>query len=196
AGDVENYDFRGKTDPLIVSELVTRAGIPPRTVEDRLAACFETYAGCLQALLADGHPVDLIPGVAAVVQALSRRHDAVIGLLTGNIQRGAELKLARTGLLPLFRLGAYGSDDRDRRRLPGIARARAEALQGVEIPFERLTVIGDTPLDVDCAVACGARAVAVATGQHSMEELAGCSPHLLLSGFHDPEAVVAALTGP
>jgi phosphoglycolate phosphatase len=194
AGDVNRYDFRGKTDPLIVSELVTGAGIPRRTVEDRLAACFDAYVVFLGALLADGHPVDLIPGVAGVVEALRQRPDALVGLLTGNIQRGAELKLAPTGLLPVFRLGAYGSDDRDRRRLPAVARARAEALLGAEIPFDRVTVIGDTPLDVDCAAACGARAVAVATGQHSLEELACCSPHLLLPGFQDVQAVVAALT--
>ena len=196
AGDVDRYDFRGKTDPLIVSELVTGAGIPSRAVEDRLDACFEAYADFLQALLADGHPVDVIPGVAAVVEQLSRHPDALLGLLTGNVRRGAELKLGGTGLLPFFPIGAYGSDDRDRRRLPAIARGRAEAAHGLAIPFDQITVIGDTPLDVDCAHACGACAVAVATGQHSSEELAACSPHLLLPGFQDTEAVIAALLGP
>ena len=119
-----------------------------------------------------------------------------MGLLTGNIERGAQAKLRPTGLLPFFRLGAYGSDDADRRRLPAVACARAETLTGRTITFDRVTIIGDTPLDVDCARACGGRAVAVATGQHPAEELAACGPDLLFPDFADVPAVLHALAGP
>jgi phosphoglycolate phosphatase-like HAD superfamily hydrolase len=90
-------------------------------------------------------------------------------------------------------VGAFGSDDADRRRLPGIARARAVAWSGREIAFERVVVIGDTPLDVDCARACGA--VAVATGQHPAPELAACGPDLLFESFADVDRALALLTG-
>jgi phosphoglycolate phosphatase-like HAD superfamily hydrolase len=194
AGDVGGYDFRGKTDPRIVRDLAIGAGVPPSKVAARLPACFDRYVRDLDALLRNGHRVDCLPGVTALVQALSRRNDVVVGLLTGNIETGARVKLRPTGLGDLFRIGAFGSDDDDRRRLPAIARARAEQLVGQEFPFGRIVIIGDTPLDVDCAQACGAHAVAVATGDHSLAELSRCTPALLLPDFRDLDASLRALT--
>jgi phosphoglycolate phosphatase-like HAD superfamily hydrolase len=193
AGDMDGYDLRGSTDPRIVRDLLSGAGIPGRRIEARLQQCFDAYVGILEGLLANGHRVELMAGVADVVQALSRRSDALLGLLTGNIEAGARAKLRPTGLLPLFRVGAYGSDDADRRKLPAIACERARALAGQAIPFDRVVVIGDTPRDVDCAQACGARAVAVATGHHSLAELECCRPDLLLPDFRDVKGVLAAL---
>jgi phosphoglycolate phosphatase len=193
AGAIDRYDFRGKTDPRIVSDLMEAAGIPAATVAARLATCFDVYVRELAALLADGARVQLLPGVDGVVRALAASPRAVLGLLTGNIEAGARLKLAPTGLSPLFRLGAFGSDDADRRRLPAIACERARALVGRRFAFDRVTIIGDTPLDVDCARACGARAVVVATGQHAADELAACTPDLLFADLSDVRSVVAAL---
>jgi phosphoglycolate phosphatase len=91
-------------------------------------------------------------------------------------------------------VGAYGSDDIDRRRLPPLALERARRLTGRDFAFAQLTIIGDTPHDVDCARACGATAVAVATGQYPEEELAACAPDLLFRSFADVSAALAALT--
>jgi phosphoglycolate phosphatase-like HAD superfamily hydrolase len=193
-GDLDGYDFRGKTDPRIVRDLMSTAGVPDAAIEARLPACWDAYVRELEALVGDGSRVEPMPGVAELVRALAARGDAVVGLLTGNIERGARVKLAPTGLWPLFRVGAFGSDDIDRRRLPTIARARAAAALGHEIPFERVVVIGDTPLDVDCARASGARAVAVATGWHKADELAACAPDLLFESFADVAGVLARLT--
>lgn len=195
AGPVEAYDFRGKTDPQIVFDLLGAAGWPEPAIRAGLAAFFEAYVAELETLLSDGVRVQVLPGMAAVVPALAGRDDAVVGLLTGNIERGARVKLRPTGLLPFFRLGAYGSDDADRRRLPAVACARACALTGRAFPFERVTIIGDTPLDVDCARACGARAVVVATGQHTAAELAACRPDLLFPDFADVDRVLTSLIG-
>jgi phosphoglycolate phosphatase len=82
----------------------------------------------------------------------------------------------------------------ERRRLPAIACERARRVAGRDFPFDRVTIIGDTPLDVDCARACGAVAVAVATGFHPHAELAACAPDLLFADFSDVAAAVAALT--
>ncbi len=194
AGPADRYDSRGKTDPQIVFELMTAAGIPRAAVQTRLGDCFQTYVRHLEELIATGHPVDVMPGITEVLQALSSRPDALVGLLTGNIEGGARAKLRPTGLLPYFRIGAFGSDDADRRRLPGIARERARALVGSEVPFQHMVIIGDTPLDIDCARACGAVAVAVATGQHRAEELGACSPDLLISDFSHVDAALLALT--
>ncbi len=195
-GPIESYDFRGKTDPRIVWDLMGAAGLDQARIAGRLAACFDAYVAELDTLIGDGSRVKVMPGIGAVVGTLAARADAVVGLLTGNIERGARVKLATTGLWPLFRVGAFGSDDMDRRRLPAIACERARHAVGEPFAFEQVTIIGDTPLDVDCARACGARAVAVATGFHPAEDLAACAPDLFFSDFSDVTAALAALTAP
>ena len=194
AGAIDGYDLRGKTDPRILHDVLGAAGVPRATIETRVAECFQVYVRELEARLGDGSGVRVMPGIAELVTALSARRDAVVGLLTGNIEPGARLKLRPTGLLPRFRVGAFGSDDMDRRRLPLIARERARRLTGHDFDFERVTIIGDTPHDVDCARACGAVAVAVATGQYPAAELAACAPDLLFPSFADVDRALAALT--
>jgi phosphoglycolate phosphatase len=196
AGALDAYDFRGKTDPRIVWDLMREAGVPDADIAGGIEACFAAYVRELEALIGDGVRVQVMPGIGAVVRALAARDDALVGLLTGNIEAGARVKLSPTGLLPLFRVGAFGSDDIDRRRLPAIACERARAIAGLAFSFDRVTIIGDTPLDVDCARACGAVAVAVATGQHAAHELSACGPDLLFPDFSDVEATVAALLAP
>ena len=193
-GAVDVYDFRGKTDPRIVWDLMRGAGLDDAAITRGLDAFFAAYLEELRRAIGDGSRVQVMPGVAAVVSALAARDDALVGLLTGNIEAGARLKLAPTGLWPLFSVGAFGSDDMDRRRLPLIARERARRLTGHDFDFERVTIIGDTPHDVDCARACGAVAVAVATGQYPAAELAACAPDLLFPSFADVDRSLAALT--
>jgi phosphoglycolate phosphatase len=192
-GAIDRYDFRGKTDPRIVLDLLGAEGWGEADIHARLTACFAAYLRELETLIADGRQVRVMPGVAQLVAALSARADAVVGLLTGNIEPGARVKLRSTGLWPHFRIGAFGSDDHDRRRLPAVARARARAVVGADVPFERVTIIGETPLDVDCARGCGAVAVAVATGQYPRGELAACTPDLLFGDFSNVDDVVRAL---
>jgi phosphoglycolate phosphatase len=192
-GPLETYDFRGKTDPRIVGDLMLAAGVPEAEVRARLSACLAAYVEALEEAVGDGRRVEVMPGVADLVRALGERAEAVVGLLTGNIEAGARVKLATTGLLPYFRVGAYGSDDPDRTRLPAIAAARVERLTGRPVGFEQMVIIGDTPLDVDCARACGATAVAVATGQHPLAELRACAPDLIFPDFSDVATVLARL---
>lgn len=195
-GPIESYDFRGKTDPRIVLDLMRGAGLAPPVIDAKLPACFDAYVAELDALIGDGARVKVMPGIGEVVKALAVRDDAVVGLLTGNIEAGARVKLRPTGLWPLFRLGAYGSDDLDRRKLPAIACERARHVAGHDFAFEQVTIIGDTPLDVDCARACGAVAVAVATGFHPPEDLKACAPDLFFTDFSDVAAALTALTAP
>ena len=192
AGAIERYDFRGRTDLRIVHDLMTEAGLDVERIRARVDDCFLAYARELARIIGDGSRVQVLPGVAEVVRRLGERPDAVVGLLTGNIEAGARIKLEPTGLWPFFRVAAYGGDDADRLRLPAIARERARAL-GHEFTFDRVTIIGDTPLDVECARGCGAVAVAVATGQFPAEELATCRPDALFADLADVERVVARL---
>jgi len=192
-GPIEAFDFRGRTDPQIVFGLMRAAGLGDERITTGLAACFATYVRELETIIGDGRRVEVMPGMPEVLKRLDACTDALVGLLTGNIEAGARVKLRPTGLWPIFRLGAFGSDDADRRRLPTIACERARALTGREFPFEEVTIIGDTPLDVDCARACGARAIAVATGFHTGDELAACAPDRLFADFSDVDHVLEIL---
>lgn len=193
AGPADTYDFRGKTDPQIVGDLMAAAGLSPGEVAERLPAFYDRYLEELSAEIGDGGHVALMPGIGELVRRLAEDPRVVVGLLTGNIEGGARIKLAPTGLWPYFRVGAYGSDDADRSRLPAVAVYRAKALLAQPILPERVLIIGDTPLDIGCAQAFGALAVAVATGHHGVEELAALGPDFLFSDFSDVSGVMAQL---
>lgn len=193
AGAIDAYDFRGKTDPRAIFDILRAAGFTDDAIACDMERCFARYVVELETLIGDGSRVEVLPGAAALVRALAGRDDVLLGLLTGNIEGGARAKLAPTGLWPLFRVGAFGSDDGDRRRLPAVACERARALVGRAVPFEMVTIIGDTPLDIDCARACGATAVAVATGFHPIADLEAENPDLLFPSFADVDATLAAL---
>lgn len=192
-GGIDAYDFRGRTDLRIVGDLMTGAGLAAGRVKDGLDECFEVYARELVQEIGDGSRVRVLPGVAALVERLHRHPDVTLGLLTGNIEEGARIKLEPTGLWPWFRTGAYGSDDADRRRLPSLAARRAHALTGHVFHPQDVVVLGDTPHDVECARAFGALAVAVATGPFRRAELERERPDLLFDSFVDVEATAASL---
>jgi phosphoglycolate phosphatase-like HAD superfamily hydrolase len=119
----------------------------------------------------------------------------VLGLVTGNIEEGARIKLLPTGLWPHFRVGAYGSDHMDRRVLPSLATRRAHALVGHAFTPTDVVVIGDTPHDIDCARHFGAVAVAVTTGQYTRAQLVADGPDHLFDDLGDVERVLAAVLG-
>jgi phosphoglycolate phosphatase len=120
----------------------------------------------------------------------------VLGLLTGNIEAGARAKLAAVGIAPhRFVVGAFGSDHHDRPELPEIARRRAERVLGHPINGRDVVVIGDTPADVACGVGIGARAIGVATGRYSVDELRACDAAAVFPDLTDTDAVVRAILG-
>ena len=195
AGGIDHYDLRGRTDTRIVHEVMAAAGWEAARIKERLDDFFEAYLGGLVAEIGEGQGVVALPGVVALVEALTASEDVVVGLVTGNIEEGARIKLLPTGLWPHFRVGAYGSDHMDRRHLPPLAARRAHALLGREFPPADLIVIGDTPHDVDCARACGAVAVAVATGQYPREALLADKPDHFFEDLSDTDRVLRALLG-
>jgi phosphoglycolate phosphatase-like HAD superfamily hydrolase len=115
----------------------------------------------------------LLGGVNALLASL-REEGHSLGLLTGNIERGAMLKVAYYGIADYFQFGAYGDDHWNRNKLGPIALQRAEKSIGLRFSQDEILVIGDTPKDVACAHAFGAKCVAVATGNFSEEELVAC----------------------
>jgi len=193
-GPIAGYRFAGKTDPQIVFELMGSAGISRDVVAARLPEAFDAYCIHLERALKPAN-VRVLPGVHEILAALERRGDTALGLLTGNVRAGAEIKLGAACLADRFAIGAFGSDDADRNRLVPVARARALEHWGDDFAGTRTVVVGDAEADIRCARSGDAWAVAVASGKTPRDHLAALAPDALLASLAAPEAL-AALLGP
>jgi phosphoglycolate phosphatase len=194
AGAIDGHDFSGKTDPQIARELLTGAGMDDARVDAGLPRLWERYLHELEARIA-GEPYRVLPGVPALLDALDASGEAALGLVTGNVVGGARLKLGSVGLFERFRVGGFGSDHELRNRLPRIAIDRARAAWGKEFDRADVWIVGDTPLDVACAVHEGVRTLAVATGRHSADELRACGADVVAEDLTDLEGALRTLLG-
>ena len=169
----EGIRFDGKTDPQIVVEMLEAAGQREARESARVREVCHRYVGLLaEELERPTTRTTLMPGVEALLDRLERSPGVVLGLLTGNVERGAALKLRSGGLDPArFRVGAYGSDAAHRPALPEIAARRAEPFFGRIPRGAEVVIIGDTPADIHCGQDISARAVGVATGAYSVADL-------------------------
>jgi phosphoglycolate phosphatase-like HAD superfamily hydrolase len=159
-----------------------------------MARLTEHYLTELEEELAAGMHTHLFEGVAELLDALEARDDVVVGLLTGNFRAGAAIKLRSAGIdIERFKVGAFGSDHHHRPELPAIAQRRAREELGLDIPGSDIIVIGDTPADIECGRALGARAIAVATGRYTAEELARHRPLAVFPTLADTGAVMRAI---
>jgi phosphoglycolate phosphatase-like HAD superfamily hydrolase len=177
-GVFEGIRFDGRSDPEIIREGLNRVGAPRTDLDSALVL----YLRHLEAEVAGG-PALALPGVVELLEALSGRAGIVLGLVTGNVRRGAEIKLGRDALLPFFRLGAYGDESPDRGELVRLARRRAEELGFGPISAGRVAHVGDTEADIRAARAGGALAVAVATGAMDRSALAAFAPDHLFDSL-------------
>jgi phosphoglycolate phosphatase len=189
--------FDGKTDPQIVRELMQRAGVDGAVVESRMEALLARYVECLHEDLAmPDHGAHALRGAAELLDALDERDDVTLGLLTGNVEAGAHAKLGAVGIDPArFRVGAFGSDHALRPELPAIAQRRAREILRRDVRGDEMIVIGDTPADLTCGLSIGARAVGVATGRYSVEQLGAYEALAVFEDLSDTPAIVAALVG-
>jgi phosphoglycolate phosphatase-like HAD superfamily hydrolase len=192
-GPIGGFRFAGMTDPQCVAEIMRLAGISEEIILERRGACLDRYVTHLSSEMRNHDGAKLFPGVREVLDRLSGREDVLVGLLTGNVQRGAMLKLGRFKLGGFFQFGAFGDDHEDRCELARIALEKAGRITGRPVRGEEATVIGDTPRDVACARAIGARAVIVATGLVSREELQAAKPDIILDSFEDVEGTLQAI---
>lgn len=188
--------FGGMTDPLIVREVFARRGLDAAAADAARERVLERYVPALERELGRRREDAVsLPGVRALLEhLLPRRADCVLAVLTGNVERGARLKLRATDLEGYFDLGAFGDEGPTRPDLLPVALERAARLTGRRFDARAAVVIGDTPADVAVARAHGARAVAVATGASSQDELRRHTPDVLLGSLaHLPAAVDALL---
>lgn len=183
-GGTEGLSFAGRTDLSLVREFLEAHGFEvSRENRERFLGA---YLGFLGEYL-DEHAGETCPGVGELLAGLRGQPEPpAIGLLTGNVRPGAERKLRAHGLWEEFEFGAYGDEHEDRNHLAGLAWQRGRERLGSDLVGREIVVVGDTPRDVACARAIGARCLAVATGQHQVEELAATGPEWVcqdLQGF-------------
>jgi phosphoglycolate phosphatase-like HAD superfamily hydrolase len=183
----EGVTFAGKTDPLIFREVLTMHGL--RCDGDMVAQLTREYLKHFPKQMAET-PAVLKPGVPQILEEIQSGGCFHLGLLTGNIEEGARLKLARFDLNPFFPVGAFGSDSERRNELLPVAIRRLHSLKGISVRFSDCVVIGDSPRDVECAGVHGARSIAVATGGYSMEELERTDAGLVVQELSDTRGIV------
>lgn len=189
--DLKNVEIAGRTDSGIARAMLRTHGLAE--TPENITAFVDSYLAQLAGQLSQAGG-SLLPGVLVLLEKLKTRSDMVLALLTGNVARGAELKLTHYGVWTFFEFGAYADDHDDRNQLGPFAQRRAFERHGVEFPPERIFVLGDTPHDITCARAIGAKAVAIATGKFTRPELAAHQPDFLFDDLSDLDAVLAALT--
>ena len=162
----------GRTDREITRAILLDAGVDARRIDDGADAVQEAACRAYARLCPDDLSETVLPGIPELLATLADGGGHALGLLTGNYEAVARLKLARAGIGGWFAAGqgAFGSDAEDRAALPAIARRRAGA-PGAPHPRAQTIVIGDTPRDIACAHADGVRCVAVATGPYGVDEL-------------------------
>lgn len=190
--------FDGKTDPQIIAELLEAAGYSAPHQDDQVEALCSRYVDLLEHELGDpACKTTLMPGVLTLLDRLEKEKGVVLGLLTGNMARGAALKLRAGGLDPgRFLVGAYGSDSAHRPELPPIAARRAERYFGRIPQGPEVIIIGDTPADIACGACINARAIGVATGAYSLADLMSCAPHAAFETLSDADQVLEAIFAP
>jgi len=191
-GDIpEPVDLRGRTDRAIVAELIGCCGLDPSPENCR--RLIDAYLRHLPEHMRKGAGW-VLPGIADLLKLLDGLGDVALGLLTGNIRAGAKIKLGHFGLFDYFAFGGFGDDHHDRDDVAREALSEVRARFDGTLTPDRIWVIGDTPLDVRCARAIGAKAVAVTTGWHTREELEASAPDLLLPDLQDSAIFLGRLS--
>ena len=177
----------GRTDRAIVLDMMACFGIPDS--EDTLSRFTAAYLQHLRRTLCERRGL-VLPGVPQLLQHLHDHENVRVGLLTGNFREGARLKLEHYGLFHFFEFGGFGDTARDRNAVAHEALREVQRHCNGTVPPERIWVIGDTPADVECGRAIGARVIAVGTGIVANQQVQAAGPDFFFEDFSDPTAVL------
>ncbi len=188
--DLQDIEIAGMTDSGIVISILNKHQIP--ATNENIAAFLDSYVHFLSLEL-PRRAGNLLPGVLELLEKLKARPNLVLALLTGNVSRGAQLKLEHYGVWHFFEFGAFADDHHDRNRLGSFAQARAREKHGHVFDVAQIDVIGDTPRDIACGKAIGARTIAIATGTWPREELSTHRPDFLFDDLSNVDEVIRAL---
>lgn len=188
--DIDSHSFGGKPDSQTLNELLLPLGVSRVTIDAHLPE-FSATLGREMARIIPRHRVNALPGVLERLAQWRARGDVLLGILTGNTRASAPVKLRAAQIDPAwFPIGAYGDEAPERDRLAELALQRASEWRGREFARERVFVIGDTPADIACARAIGARAIAVSTGYCPREDLVAAAPDRLVDSFYELDTLL------
>jgi phosphoglycolate phosphatase len=191
-GAFDGIPMPGRTDSIILADALARLSL--ETAGDALERFRERYYAFLrEEIERPGPGKGVLPGVQPLLDALHARPDVFLAVLSGNFSGAARIKLEYFGLDRYFACGAYGEDATDRNALVEIAVGRARSAGAPPVGPRDVIVVGDTPLDVACAVAAGARSVAVATGGYSVDALRRSGAEVVFATFRDTGAFLRVL---
>jgi len=189
----DGISISGRLDRLIWRDLMTRGGVEPTAEIHEVFR--ENYGAHLRRGFSQNSRAHALAGAQELVDALHAQSGLELGLLTGNYEHTGRLKVEQAGFsLEPFQHNAWADDGDHRRELPPVAIQRYSEKMGRGIDTSRVIVIGDTPLDVDCAHFNGCLAIAVATGNHPIAELETHNPDLLVSGLDDWQRIASWIT--
>jgi phosphoglycolate phosphatase len=190
-----SYRYDGKTDKQIVRDTMRLEGHSDEYIDARMQQMIELYLdGLREGATSGSFKVRPLDGVVEILAELEKRDDVILGLLTGNVEPGARIKLKAAGIDPdIFRVNAFGSDHEHRPELPGIAQRRAGETLGLKLAGDRLVVIGDTPADIECGRSIGARAIGVASGMYTVEQLQTHNPYATFPSLSNTQQVLETI---
>jgi phosphoglycolate phosphatase-like HAD superfamily hydrolase len=188
AEPTDQVAVHGRTDRGITRDLFQHHGI--EDLPEHWERFREAYLRVLPHTLA-ARPGEVLPGIVSLMETLEARDDVAVGLLTGNTRAGARIKLGHYGLDRFFKFGGFGDDHLERDDVARDALSAVRHRSNGTVDLRRVWVIGDTPTDVSCGRTIGARVIAVATGNHTRDELAAAAPDHLFDDFSDPAPVLA-----
>ena len=187
------FSAAGMTDMAIVHRVARwfrGSDLEPEEMQN----VFDRYLALLpDELSGSGSGYRVLPGIQPFLEKYSHDGNILIGLGTGNLERGAQIKLKHGGIDAFFKFGGFGSDALTRAELLGVGVARGETLAGGPIPRERVVVIGDTPLDIAAGRALGAKTLAVTTGPFKAGELQAHAPDAVVADFTETQLLETCL---
>jgi len=190
-GDHRPYDFSGRTDPQIAHMVLGGAGVAEIEIDAAMPRLWEHYLAALTRT-APGRVREL-PGIRALLDALRADARVILGLLTGNIEPGARIKLGGVSLNDYFPFGAFGSDSPRRDELPPVAVERASRFSGHRFRGRDVVIIGDSVYDVRCGVPHDATSIAIASGKTPAEKLRAENPHHFFESAEDLDGLLKAI---
>jgi len=188
ADDWESLDTAGRTDTAIFEDMLRRIGREP--AEAWSSRLWDTYVDCLIDEVRQ-RPGRLAPGVRELLARCSPESGLYAALGTGNLERGARVKLAPHAINDPLPVGGFGSDTMDRAELVRVGVERARGYYRTD--FDRIVVVGDTPRDAECALVNGYACVLVATGPYDASSLARCGADAVLADLSNTEAVLETI---
>jgi len=195
--DTGKYRPGGKTDTQIIYEILGQNGVEESEIVHFLPKIRSKYLQLLRTTV-EGNPayVSLKPGIGPLLKELHAHPDVLLGLLTGNFEEGARIKLGVHGLNDYFGFGAFGENARQRSELPQRAVDAAKHHKGHHFSEKEIVIIGDTPNDIHCGRHLHVRTIAVATGPFKVEELAAEGPDFVFQDLSPTAQVIDAILGP